>query len=414
MATTVTEQPVNYHPAYNPIWFGASSTKTAETNFKFIFEVFLEGSVTVDRTFKVNAHPTSGKGFVDIHKYIETQITSDISISDTNIEQNPNSIIQYSVKVGEEYNVAGVLTEFLAQNTVSGQYSFNGAINFNDYVDFDNGVFTYPFDAATPVSFLTNAPTTQNISLTESAFLYGLIDTSNSFKWLHVTTKDSTGATNGEFQIVYDNATIPATTDQAIRCPAGINLNEINGADITTVSGATPILDSDVDSYEIYAESSTNAATSTTYTFNVVDRDCKYTPHRIYFLNELGGFDAFTFDLISKKRWSKTEKEYKREAALFNTDGTVTYSKGRHQKRPFYSSTKESMVLNTDWISEAESVWLRELFDSPEIYIIISSELVAISKITEVDYEEKTSVVDGVHNLTFTVEYSWDNVRQRC
>ena len=414
MATTVTEQPNNYHPAYNPIWFGASSTKTAEDNFKFIFEVFLEGSVTVDRTFKVNAHPTSGKGFVDIHNYIETQVTSDISISDISIEQNTNSIIKYDVKVGEEYDVAGVLTEFLAQNTVSGMYSFNGSISFNDYVDFDNSVFSFPFDAGTPVSFLTNSPTSINIALTESAFLYGLIDTSNDFKWLHVTTKDSTGATNGEFQIVYDNATIPATTDQAIRCPAGINLNEIQAGDITTVSGATPILDADVATYEIYAENSANAAVSTTYTYTIVDRNCKYTSHRLYFFNEQGGFDAFTFDMVSRKKWTKTDKEYKREAAIFADAGTVSYSKGRHQKRQFYSSTKESMVLNTDWISEDESVWLRELFDSPEIYLLVNSELVAISKITEVEYEEKTSEVDGVHNITFTVDYTWDNFRQRC
>ena len=412
--TTVTTTPIEFMPCYNPIWVEASSTQTAQTNYKFIFEVFLEGSVTVDATFKVNAHPTTGIGSVDLHKYIESQVTSNILLTDTAIEQNADSIIKYDVKVGEEYDVAGVLTEFLAQNTISGKYGFNGSIGYNSFIDFFNGNFTFPLSAGTPVNFLTNSPTSLNIALAENAFMYAVIDTSNTLKWMHVTTKDSTGATNGEFRVVYDNATIPATTDQSVRLPVGTaNLNTISAGDITTVSGATPIIDSDVATYEIYAEDSANAPSSNTYTFTIVDRSCKYTAYRVHFLNERGGFDSFTFDMISHKKWNKTSEEYKREGADFSS-GTVTYSKSRHQKRPYFSMDSETLTLNSDWINEDESTWLRELFDSPEIYIEIDSELVAVSRITEGDYEEKTSAADKVHNLTFNITYTWDNFRQRC
>jgi hypothetical protein len=76
--------------------------------------------------------------------------------------------------------------------------------------------------------------------------------------------------------------------------------------------------------------------------------------------------------------------------------------------------------LNTDWIDDAKSAWLLDLFASPEVRLEIpdnlnmggdQSALIAV-KCTVKSYETKQQVNDKSFNYTIEIENALQDVRQ--
>ncbi len=92
----------------------------------------------------------------------------------------------------------------------------------------------------------------------------------------------------------------------------------------------------------------------------------------------------------------------------------MTRNLTKHQKRSYHTQTNKSIRLTSNWITEAESIWLRELFDSPIIYCEYpDGTLVAVADIDLNTYEEKQNIIDKTFNLEMTVNLAWNNYRQR-
>jgi hypothetical protein len=70
------------------------------------------------------------------------------------------------------------------------------------------------------------------------------------------------------------------------------------------------------------------------------------------------------------------------------------------------------MILNSDWITQAESAWLEQLLASPEIYWDNAGELQAIN-ITDSSYEKRKTVNDKIFNLTINIEIGQKRFTQR-
>jgi len=70
------------------------------------------------------------------------------------------------------------------------------------------------------------------------------------------------------------------------------------------------------------------------------------------------------------------------------------------------------LKVNTNYLTEAESVWMESLFSSPEVYQEVNSELVAVN-IDGRSIKKKTSLNDKLIQYEFSLEYSLKNKRQR-
>ena len=62
-------------------------------------------------------------------------------------------------------------------------------------------------------------------------------------------------------------------------------------------------------------------------------------------------------------------------------------------------------TLNSDFITEAEAVWLKQLINSPRVWMY-DTELIPINVRTS-DYEQRYHINDKVFNLTLEVEHSF-------
>ena len=84
--------------------------------------------------------------------------------------------------------------------------------------------------------------------------------------------------------------------------------------------------------------------------------------------NDLGGFDSFNFK-TTKDAWKFEKEFYKQDPKRIQSDGSYVWSNKDREHVQYYTNQKQTIKLVSDWITEEESEWLREMFSSPEMYI---------------------------------------------
>jgi hypothetical protein len=365
MAVTIEVDLLDMMTAYNPMDLVTSSTNSSETSFKYMAKLVVDG--TTVHNYLIPADPVNANGYLDISNIVESYLSFDFdtTLAEEDIVSNTGSIVETYVVFGEQYDVSGTITDFTGLATSNVIQAINGSLNYEDFIGFDYTEYLNNSTALT--KFLTNAPISRSVNSEMNAWLYSYNDASSVYPNLfYIKTYDSNGTQNGAFQITNPYRPPSAVTDNHIRIAVGANLNDITG--VVTVSGAEPILDDDVATYTVQMIDTGITATSELRTFTRVVECTGLDRFTIYFLNELGGFDSFVFDLVSHVDWSKETSQYKAQAFERGAN-TITRNLTRHQRRSYNTTTHKSISLTSNWITETESVWLRELFDSPVIYI---------------------------------------------
>ena len=345
--TGVTNVPQDYRTVYNPIEYVATSNQTATSRFKYIFDVY-DGATLLAR-LKVPADP-NGYGRCDVHGVCESYLKTDLGTigGTTGFTGNANSYKEFTIKIGEEYDVAGVLTPDLAQETRT-VLTYNGCLpnyrgSYLNFVDYQaNNYFqNYTVNANTR-KFQTNMPRgvrpfnddTQKVQLADEGWLYFLYDHSgNPVNKAQIRTYNGTSLV-GTFEI-----TNGITADKTLKIPSAPNtLNTV-----TLSSGVQPVIPTTgVDSYQIQLYDSTPATASEVFYFQI-DSECRYTTRRLEFLNSLGGFDCFNFTKVSRMS-EQIERKYYKQNAEDMSSGVISYNLSDKQKTQYYTKSKPKMSL---------------------------------------------------------------------
>ena len=420
--TGVTTEPQDYRTVYNSIEYVATSDETATARFKYLFDVY-DGAVLLGR-LKVPADP-DGYGRSDIHGICESYLTKDLGTINTTttadaFTDNPNSYKEFTVKIGEEYDVGGTLTPDPDQQTKT-VIVFNGCLpNYRggdlNFVDYQATDYFENFTVnAVDRKYLTNAPKgsginktdNQSVELTDEGWLYFLYDHgSNPVTDCEITLYDSAGVVTAIHTI--DNNVGSLTDKKMLKIPAAPNtINNINPTEFT-VAPVQPIITTET-SYKIILKD-TGVQVSEPIYFNI-DSECRYEVRRLEFLNALGGFDCFNFTKVSRIS-EDVERKYFKQNPDNMTSGVITYAQSDKEKTQYYTKGTPKMKLTSDWVDVATFNWLVELIESPEIYLYDNGSRIAVQNI-EGNWEQKVAAADTVFNLEVTLEFSMDNYRQR-
>jgi hypothetical protein len=420
--TGVTYEPQDYRTVYNPIEYVATSNQTATARFKYLFDVY-DGATLLGR-LKVPADP-NGYGRSNIQGICESYLTTNLGNIDTTttgrgFTDNIKSYKEFTVKIGEEYEVGGVLVPDPDQ-VIKTVITFNGSLpnyrgdvlNFYDWQT--NNYYLNYTDNAINRKWLTNAPKgsganksdNQKVQITDEGWLYFLLDhATDPIEFADITAYDSSGAIVSINSIT--NA-IGSTSIKMLKIPFAPNtINNIIPSDfVGTIT--QPIITSSVTSYKIILKTS-SAQVSEEIWFNI-DSECRYEVRRLEFLNSLGGFDAFNFTKVSR-RTEQIERSFYKQNPDNMSSGVIDYNISDRQKVQYYTKSMPKMKLTSDWVDVATFNWLLEMIESPEVYLYENGQRVAIQNI-EGNWEEKRSDTDSVFNLEVTLEFGMDNYRQR-
>ena len=398
MAINILANPKDFAPVYNKMEYLIESTNVAQPNFAYLVDIYINGSGTKTVRLRIPARPSDNKGKVDIHRVLESALTSDVGnpTGDAGTYNASNSSLSYIVEFGEEYGTT--LVQYPNEETDISRKAFNASLEKRPFINWD--VTEYELDGVTK-KFLTNMPDNNKVSLNSYGWLYYLDDPAITF--INVNVFDLNGSPLAGAKI-----DVTASTSDIQFVPSSpASLNNIDVANLLV--GAQPIVDSTVGSYEIQARGV--GSYSETRTF-IIEESCKYNTNTLIFQNNLGAFDSFTFYLGDMSMTDIERKDMK-----VNVDTVVgndiVYSMNEREKVTYYTKKSETIKLMSDWISEEESNWLLELMSSPEIYLQEGNELVAVAKIKATNYTKKKVVRDKLFKIDVELELGYDDYRQR-
>jgi hypothetical protein len=174
--------------------------------------------------------------------------------------------------------------------------------------------------------------------------------------------------------------------------------------------------------YTVQAVNNNDEPISQIYTFEIIEDDCKgFEKIRLAWLNRFGAWDYYSFTKKSVRNVNTSRTQYTQLSGTWN-ESTYKLDSFRGGKKDFKVKAKERITLNTDFINEENSLWLEELFTSPEVYIIneyqendasgIINKYVQPVLVTSSTYTRKTQANDRLMQYSITIERSKERVIQ--
>jgi hypothetical protein len=408
MAVTFIQQPDLFVSGFDPIIYLASSSQTTQTNFRYRIQI-LDASANVITELRKPAYYADGTVDLDAHRIIENYLSYDMTnliAGSVGFKTGVNVYKKFKVNIREEY---GTVISGYASAESSYTYAINSAQTYLNQINSPIDDLVYKGIPLTYGTFLTNQPSTIDIRVGDSYELGFLNYATNGTHHMRVKTYDESGTLlkNSTF----NNTWVADATDKehflSVLCGAG-NLNSWS----VDSGSAQPLIADGVAKYEVMFENSTNTLVSNTLTFRI-DRECTRDGNynRLFWLNPLGRIDAFNFTQIADDNISVQSSNYNRLQGT-RTSSAITYNTYSHERSNFFNSSKQRYTLNSGYIDTATSVWLKELVQSPLIFMIINSQFVAVNILTT-EYQAKSSYKEKLFNVTMEIELSADTKRQR-
>ena len=153
-----------------------------------------------------------------------------------------------------------------------------------------------------------------------------------------------------------------------------------------------------------------------TWTFTLADCNCK--PNiKLVWLNELGGFDYFTFDGRVDKVRNIEKSNFKRKLKSYKSGSGYTFTYGDRGLTTYNTQSFDVWTARTRFLTQSELNWLSYIYDSTEVYILKDNATLLPITLTNTDAQlfDKNNVGDMGRLYYYTIEFrpSNDRVIQR-
>lgn len=391
--------------AYNPIVFTVSSTNTAEANFRYVIDINIDYPITVSKRIKMSPRP-DGFLLIDVHRIIENYLSFDFGIGEaTDAMPCLNSHVDFVVSFGVEYGTTPVVYPNL--DITSDMFAIPAALkhsvaSFGSEPDFINVDIETNYRitnaiTGTTAKFLTSSPRTITICNDKNYYLY--ITYQNEPIKLNLKLYNSAGT-----PIINTFKTLTTGIDVITRIGVGTkNINEWNATYLTSAAY-----------YTVQLTNNAGTALGELFNFNI-DCDCsKYNENfRLHWLNPLGGFDAYSFNMRFDRTMNLKKSSFKKILGAVDGSGNFSFSPSQAGKVQFDTLTTEKVKINSNWITETESEWLFTLAKSTQVFWEIDANTYAPVIITNTTYKQKTYAGDHLFNIDFEIEVGNDIISQR-
>jgi hypothetical protein len=379
---------------HDDLWFVASSTNVGVTNFKFVYDIYVNGA-QVSRN-KVFPSPSAegSYGVFNASPMVRAYVTNYFEPSGSTVLMASNDKIKvdYQVRIGEEVSGAVVA------NLASGSYSA-----YNYYAPLFGDIFTENGEVPLVLSnyydnLLIENYTDDWLSDRDSSDI--TIEYGDQFfiTFLKITG----GAYKLWVQPVNENGTFGTTVSGNITMTGQFNLFNFQAAAINSFIGSE-VITQNTYGYNVYI--SLGAAVTRTLKFRQVCNP-KYRQYNVHFLNRLGGYDSMAFRLVNKRRSEFNRASYRRNPYQLS-GGQMTnidaYNKYNETTYNFAIQHTDYYMLTSDFVNEQDYAWLAQLMASPIAYMEVQGAFFPVT-IRNTNYQYKYRVSDGLFNFDLEVE----------
>ena len=138
-------------------------------------------------------------------------------------------------------------------------------------------------------------------------------------------------------------------------------------------------------------------------------KNCNNEKTRFAFVNSFGVWDYYNVYMPTLKNTSIDRKMYSQEQINLN-DRIATYNVSNRGDKQYYTEYTDTFEITTDTLDDKESQWIREMFDSSDVFIQSGSDFIPIvitntsEQINNNKYRNK--------NFRYTIRYQFSNLRE--
>lgn len=429
MAQTLIASPQVFSPAYNPLKFEVDSTNKNKNGFKYIFDVYESGTANKIAEYKVLPRFGDGYGEEELSKLIQNFVSWDLNTASTSFYAAPNSYYQYDVKMGEEYVAEFAYTSSLTNASGNVQINVTNTFVSGDQVvitQADGGVANPQLEGLHTVISATGSAVVVNVAWTTitDAAIDGVVKYADNRKVItrDITTVLNRIAFNAAFRwldwSVYDYIDYKLTAPTALwltnqpttdfHCTLGqdlyLNIMNPKGTDrviftnsngltfyksISSMSeivqvavgpnnygilvGTGDLIDNSVEWYEFFFSNGATLPQQDSVKYRVyLDRRVLISEYHVLFLDRLGSWSSFAFQLKSYERGEVTRETYNQDVRGYvNGSGQWTYNTEEFGFRSMNINVTKSIDLNSNWMTQNMATYFEELVTSPQTFLKI-------------------------------------------
>ena len=415
-------EPQDFTPAYNPCKFIYNSTNKNNEGFRYIFDVYEQG--TVNKIAEYRVLPTFGTGYgeVDLSKLLGSKVRGEFLPLNTSELDTPNSRYNYDVKVGEEYIVTFNYTSNLTNNSGNVKITVTHTFQVGDQVVVDAGTNTLitglwtviAINATTDFtisaewsnvtdptengsvkyadnrkSITRDIATTLNKWVFNGALPWARWNTYDYTKYLlynpgamFLTSCPFSGMTITRYQEIWFNGFTNGVSGKMIftNSNGDVFKYDVFNPEITTqlqvagpnlaltlLSGSFPLVKDDTEYYDVYFIDASIPEDSQTYRFNI-DQRCNINDYYLVFLDRMGSWGSFAFQLRSYENGTGVKQSFNKVVDGYVSGTEWTYGSDARGLTTYSSTVEKNIQLNTNWMTFEMVEYFQELITSPEVY----------------------------------------------
>lgn len=387
MALTVSQQPQLYTPAYNKQTITALSNQIAVADFKYIVTVQVNGGTIFTQNilqrpdgYVVYDPIEIVKNYID-RSYFNPKISTGAGFGLAN-----GKYATVEVKVKEYYTSAIQSTttiNYTVWDACLTEYEFS-TFNYNGYIT-PTGADLLPLDS--------NSIPDNRVSLNNGNYFIHFFRL--AARHIACNLKNELGISVGTFSLDFNT---------------GIMIYADLGYATCVAKGFTPL-----DNY-ILEYSITNVTNTVLYSSSFMFKDIctKYTEYALYYLTRSGKINLFNFELVSQETYANKKTSVRLSP---NKITSGVYGSNQYDREVYTASSQitKSIDLNTNWITEDQSESLKDLFDSPIVFIkeLFNNRIFAVD-IKETSFKKSKHENEPLFNYNVKCEYSIQENRQRA
>lgn len=390
MAITISSSPDNYSSIHEPLWFVATSTNNAQTNFKFVCDVYVSGNLVA--RLKSFPDPVTGWGVFNvsqiIRNYWDSYFKPNITLPSGFVYNGNDIYVSYEVKFGEEYG--GTTYTNLATATEK-SYNYVGDYLYSD----TSNIYRTPalYASYYPGTFITTRDRNNLIFPKEKIgsgyfFISSLCDLEDTTRVHSLDVSVYNGTTTN-----YTGATT-SFKDFALIDISPRSINQYLGS--SAISSST-----------IYYDVKLKIAGAIVDTVRVTFNCSQYESIPLHFLNSVGGYDTFIFTQVNRQTRNIEKKSFERiewgndvpNQAIKRVD---SYGKFYGGSIPFATNQSLTYKLISDWVNYVDYNWLKELIASSEVYMERNNQFIPVI-ISTTSWTEKKRFADKAFNLELDI-----------
>ena len=136
---------------------------------------------------------------------------------------------------------------------------------------------------------------------------------------------------------------------------------------------------------------------------------CNNEKTRFAFVNSFGAWDYYNVYMPTRRSTNIDRKMYEQERINLN-DRIATYNVSNRGEVQYYTEYTDEFEITTDIIDDKESQWLREMFESSDVFIQSGSDFIPINLLNNTETIINNKARNK--NYQYTIRYQFSNLRE--